>query len=254
MAERRMFSKTIIDSDAFIDMPATARLLYFDLSMRSDDEGFCGSPQKIIRMTGASKEDLQTLIDSKFIIPFDSGVVVIRHWRIHNYIQSDRFHSTLFVEERKHIKQTANKSYELTDTECIQDVSNADTQVRLGKASIGKDRGGEVRETETPPPPTREEVEKQYRAICEAKGVPLRQDHEEVIDRFIDKCAHMVDWKGKLEKWIDDDIKAGKHKSGSLNFEKSNPEGAATAMEKVYMNNLNNFKPHEQEGNELEFE
>jgi hypothetical protein len=223
-----MFSKTIIDSDAFIDMPATARLLYFDLSMRSDDEGFCGSPQKIIRMTGASKEDLQTLIDSRFIIPFDSGVVVIRHWRIHNYIQSDRFHSTLFVEERKHIKQTANKSYELTDTECIQDVSDADTQVRLGKASIGKDRVGEARETETPPP-TLEAVKARYRELCKEHHVTPIQG---VAERFI-TYPH-THWESELKQWVSDDVAKGKYREankaiskagrGYVDYANNNPE------------------------------
>jgi hypothetical protein len=237
MAERRMFSKTIIDSDAFIDMPATARLLYFDLSMRADDEGFCGSPQRIIRMTGASKDDLQTLIDSRFIIPFDSGVVVIRHWRIHNYIQSDRFHSTLFVEERKHIKQTANKSYELTDTECIQDVSNADTQVRLGKDRLGKDRVGEARETETPtPPPTLEAVKARYRELCKEHHVTPIQG---VAERFI-TYPH-THWEFELEKWVSDDVAKGKYreankainKSGIVNGEQRDPSEYEDAIHKV---------------------
>ena len=87
MAERRMFAKTIIDSDAFIDMPVTARLLYYDLAMRADDDGFVNSPKKIMRMIGASQDDLSILIVKKFILPFDNGVVVIKHWRIHNYIR-----------------------------------------------------------------------------------------------------------------------------------------------------------------------
>ena len=83
MAERRMFAKTIIDSDAFLDMPVTARLLYYDLAMRADDDGFVNSPKKIMRMIGASQDDLSILCLRKFLIPFDNGVVVIKHWRIH---------------------------------------------------------------------------------------------------------------------------------------------------------------------------
>ena len=89
MAERRMFAKTIIDSDAFLDMPMSARLLYYDLAMRADDDGFINSPKKIMRFVGASMDDLNILAIRKFIIPFDNGVVVIKHWRIHNYIRKD---------------------------------------------------------------------------------------------------------------------------------------------------------------------
>ena len=91
MAERRMFAKTIIDSDAFLDMPISARLLYYDLSMRADDDGFVNSPKKIMRIVGASEDDLKVLITKKFIIPFDSGIVVIKHWKIHNYIAKDNY-------------------------------------------------------------------------------------------------------------------------------------------------------------------
>ena len=99
MAERRMFSKTIIDSDKFIDMPATARLLYYDLAMRADDDGFVGSPMKIVRMTDASEDDLDILEEEEFIIYFESGVVVITHWRIHNYIRKDTYKPTFYIEE-----------------------------------------------------------------------------------------------------------------------------------------------------------
>ena len=100
MAERRMFAKTIIDSDAFIDMPVTARLLYYDLGMRADDDGFVNSPKKIMRMIGASDGDMQTLLDKKFVILFESGVVVIKHWCIHNYIRKDTYNETTYKEEK----------------------------------------------------------------------------------------------------------------------------------------------------------
>ena len=90
MAERRMFAKTIIDSDAFLDMPLSAQALYFHLSMRADDDGFINNPKKIQRMVGASDDDCKLLLMKRFIIVFESGVVVIKHWRIHNYIRNDR--------------------------------------------------------------------------------------------------------------------------------------------------------------------
>ena len=110
MAERRMFAKSIIDSDSFIDMPTTARLLYFDLSMRADDDGFVNSPKKICRMTGASDKDMQILIDNQYIIPFESGIIVIKHWKIHNYIQKDRYKPTVYQEEKNHLSSCNRNS------------------------------------------------------------------------------------------------------------------------------------------------
>ena len=98
MAERRMFAKTIIDSDAFLDMPLSTQALYFHLSMRADDDGFINNPRKIQRMIGASGDDLKLLLAKSFLIPFDSGIVVIKHWRIHNYIQKDRYKGTGIVQ------------------------------------------------------------------------------------------------------------------------------------------------------------
>jgi hypothetical protein len=138
-----MFSKKIIDTDAFLDMPSTARLLYYDLAMRADDEGFIGSPKGVMRTTGASIDDINILIMRKFVIPFDSGVVVIRHWKIHNYIQNDRFKPTVYADEKAQLSKGSDNVYRL-DTNCIQNVSTLDTQVRLGKDSKGKDSIGEV--------------------------------------------------------------------------------------------------------------
>lgn len=138
MAERRMFAKSIIDSDFFLDMPPSTQCLYFHLSMRADDDGFVNSPRKIQRMIGASEDDFRLLVAKRFLIPFDTGVVVIRHWRIHNYIQKDRYKETMYQEERAMLSQDQNGVYNLIDTTCIRNVSNLETQDRLGKDSIGK--------------------------------------------------------------------------------------------------------------------
>lgn len=131
-----MFAKTIIDSDAFLDMPLSAQALYFHLGMRADDEGFVNNPKKIQRMIGASDDDLKILAAKKFIIPFDSGVIVIKHWKIHNYIPKDRFHKTVYKEEKALLTVKENGAYKL-NTDCIQDVYKSETEVRLGKDSIG---------------------------------------------------------------------------------------------------------------------
>ena len=144
MAERRMFAKTIIDSDKFLDMPLSAQALYFHLSMRADDEGFISNPKKIMRMIGSDEDSMKLLIAKQFIIPFESGIVVIKHWRIHNYIQSDRFKDTICTEERKQLGYADNKEYVKLDTECIHDVSSLETQYSIGKISIDKDNKNNI--------------------------------------------------------------------------------------------------------------
>lgn len=149
MAERRMFAKKIIDSDAFLDMPLSAQALYFHLSMRADDEGFVGNPKRIRGMIGASEDDLKLLLVKRFILAFESGVVVIKHWRIHNYINPDRFTPTTYVEEKDTLTFDDKKAYtEICGHDVLQDVSrpvlqNGDDlspQVRLGKVRVGEGR------------------------------------------------------------------------------------------------------------------
>jgi len=158
MAERRMFALKIIDSDAFLDMPCSAQNLYFHLSMRADDDGFISNPKKIIRMVNASEDDLKILLAKRFLLSFDTGIVVIKHWRLHNYIAKDRYTETIYKEEREKLFVKANGAYTdhplLVDslyTDCIQ---NDDTgKVRIGKISKVKDREeGSGFETETDNP------------------------------------------------------------------------------------------------------
>lgn len=139
MAERRMFAKTIIDSDAFLDMPLSTQALYFHLSMRADDEGFINNPKKIQRMVGSSEDDLKLLTAKRFILAFDSGVIVIKHWKLHNYIRSDRFKPTMYLEEKSQLITKENKAYSVGMTVGIPEADHLDTQVRLGKVRLGKD-------------------------------------------------------------------------------------------------------------------
>jgi len=135
MAEKRMFSKKITDSDAFLDMPVSSQLLYFHLNMSADDDGFVNNPKRIQRNVNCSEDDMRLLIMKKFIIAFETGVIVIKHWKIHNYIANDRYKPTNYVEEMCHIELNENKSYSIKDgiypkengvygldTKCIQDV------------------------------------------------------------------------------------------------------------------------------------
>lgn len=207
MAERRMFSKTIIDSDAFLDMPMSTQALYFHLSMRADDDGFINNPKRIQRMIGASDDDLKLLIAKSFIITFESGVVVIKHWKIHNYIRNDRYKPTTYEEEKAMLIEKENKAYSLG----IPNGYQMDTQVRLGKDRLGKDRLGEdsigeIQEGDKPPkrkrftPPTREEVQ----AYC------IERNNNVDANRFIDYYTSngwfvgknkMKDWKAAVRTW-----------------------------------------------------
>ncbi|MFI3226995.1 MAG: DNA replication protein [Clostridia bacterium] len=139
MAARRMFEIAIIDSDLFLEMPLTTQCLYFHLSMRADDDGFISNSKRIQRTVCASDDDLKILLAKQFLIPFDSGIVVIRHWKRHNEIKKDRYKPTLYGEEKALISIDTNNVYKM-DTECIQSSDKMETQVRLGKVSIGKDR------------------------------------------------------------------------------------------------------------------
>lgn len=144
MAERRMFAKTIIDSDAFLDMPLSAQALYFHLSMRADDDGFINNPKKIQRIVGASDDDCKLLIMKRFIITFDSGVIVIKHWKIHNYIRNDRYKPTIYQDEKAQLAEKENKSYTERLELGIPTVTQMDTQGRLEEANIvqfNKDKG-----------------------------------------------------------------------------------------------------------------
>ena len=202
MADRRMFSKSIIDSDAFLDMPMSAQALYFHLSMRADDDGFVNSPRRIQRMVSASDDDCRLLVSKQFIIPFETGVVVIRHWRIHNYIQKDRYKETIYLAEKSELSQDASGAYTL-DTDCIQDVSKLDTQ--LGKDSIGKDSIGKVNNKRSAQnkrfvPPTVDEV----RAYCKERGNNI--DAESFVDYYTSTGwlvgkKPMKDWKASVRTW-----------------------------------------------------
>lgn len=145
MAERRMMSKSIIKSDTFLDMPATTQNLYFHMLLDADDDGFINAPKSIMRMIGAKDDDMKVLTAKQFVIPFESGVVVIKDWKIHNYIQNDRYKPST-LPERDLLNIQKDKTYTLKsdvsrmDTECIQTVSIG--KDRLGKVRLGKDRVG----------------------------------------------------------------------------------------------------------------
>ena len=142
MAERRMFAKTIIDSDAFLDMPLSAQALYFHLSMRADDDGFLNNAKKIRKIIGASEDDLKLLIVKRFVIAFDDGIIVIKHWRMNNYLRSDRYKPTVYQEEMSMLDLKENGSYYIRNDIGIPNGYHCETQYSIGKDSIGTDSIG----------------------------------------------------------------------------------------------------------------
>ena len=191
MAERRMFAKTIIDSDAFLDMPLSTQALYFHLSMRADDDGFINNAKKIQRMIGASDDDLKVLLMKRFLLPFESGVVVIKHWKIHNYIRNDRYKPTIYTDERAALDVKANGAYTERQPLGIPDGYQMDTQYRLGEVRSGQDSVGEVID-EAAPPPSPKPVRHKYGAY---KNVLLSdEDYTKLQAEF------PRDWSDRIER------------------------------------------------------
>lgn len=179
MAEKRMFSKQIIDSDAFLDMPLSAQCLYFHLAMRADDDGFLNNCKKIQRVIGASEDDLRILFGKKFLIAFDDGIVVIKHWRIHNYIAKDRYKETVFEKEKAMLEVKENRAYSIKEqpdiqlvdalyTECIQDDDSLHPQIK--NKDIEEDKDIDINiysraEPDNPPPKKAERHQKEIEEI-----------------------------------------------------------------------------------------
>ena len=210
VAERRMFTKKITESDAFLDMPSSTQMLYFHFSMNADDDGFVNNPKKIQKMCGASDDDFKLLIAKSFIILFDSGIIVIKHWKMHNYIQADRYRPTDYVEEKSMLGIKSNKAYTLDvskmDTECIQNGyigKDSIGKVSIDKNSIDKDSKVESVRGEKAKrfyPPTLDEV-KQY---CEERKNNI--DPMAFIDFYSSKGwmigkNRMKDWKAAVRTW-----------------------------------------------------
>ena len=144
VAKKRMFNVDIVGSDAFLDLPHTSQALYFQLGMRADDDGFVGNPKTIQRIAGTKASDLELLVKKRFLLQFPSGVVVIKHWKINNQIQKDRYTPTVYTEEYQSLYIKDNKAYTEMDKGCVQSVSKMDTQISIDKNRLDKNSiGGE---------------------------------------------------------------------------------------------------------------
>lgn len=219
MAERRMMSKKIIDTDKFLDMPQSTQNLYFHLLLRADDDGFIQSPKSIMRITGCKDDDLKLLIAKEFLIIFDTGVIVIKHWRIHNYLRVDRYNKSELPEVKQ--VQLVDKVYELNGgttigtTIGIPMVTKMDTQIRIDKIRKEENR------IETLCHVLHDDVDKSHYEIIEylnlktgSKFKPTTKPYIQAIRSrlkegyTVDDFKTVIDkkcreWKGtKLEKYL----------------------------------------------------
>lgn len=164
MGDRRMFSRKVVETDLFLDLPLTAQALYFHLGLNADDDGFVDNPNTVRRLIGASDDDFRILISKQFLIAFASGVIVITHWKLSNTVQNDRYHPTIYEQEKAMLTKTSSGKYVPAGTiekgsnpngiqdvskmysNCIQDGSNVDTEPNLTKTNITKPNVTEQKE------------------------------------------------------------------------------------------------------------
>lgn len=198
VANRRMFSRDVVMTDDFLDLPPTTKALYFFLNLEADDDGFVGNPKTIMRLVGTTKEDMKLLIEGNYVLLFNSGVVVITDWTEHNSIRKDRKKPTRFTEEMQQIALVEGNKYQW-----LSDVQPTDNQLttkcqtngcigedRIGEERIGEDRGGEVREEKQPTttPPLNQDLVNLYQSFEAEIGRPLSplqtQDLQYMLEDF----------------------------------------------------------------------
>lgn len=139
MGKRRMLSTDVTETDMFLDMPLSTQALYFHMVLAGDDDGFIAAPKRIQRMIGCNDDDFKLLLAKGFIIPFESGVCVIRHWRVHNYIRSDRYKKTVYSSEKNMLPIEDNGEYQLAHTDLIQSgIPMVDQSSTDGLPLVGK--------------------------------------------------------------------------------------------------------------------
>ena len=262
MAEKRMFTKKIIDSDAFLDMPLSAQALYFHLNMRADDDGFINNPKKIQRMIGASEDDLKLLIAKRFVLAFENGIIVIKHWRMHNLIRKDRYNPTQYQEQLLLLRQKDNGSYtEILDgnhlaTTWQPNGNQMAPQVRLGKDSIGKysiDKDSMADSDESEKPAKEKNKKNKYGEyenvlLTDEEFQKLQNEYPDYLDRIENLSSYMAS-TGKAYK---------SHYATIKNWAKKDKEQQKNVRQEVVpswmkkKNSFNDFKQREYDMDELE--
>ena len=200
MAQKRMFDKTITNADDFLEMPTSSQVLYFHLSMNADDDGFVNNWKSIMRMVGAKDDDLKVLVAKQYIIPFDSGVIVIKHWRINNFLRKDRHIETKYQKELSMLQINDNQEYWLTNGQPRID------KKRIDKNSIDKYIYGEFKNVKL----TKEEYEKLKKANLLPYIEKLSSYIASTGKRYKSHYATILNWSRKEKvntpEWMDKDI------------------------------------------------
>lgn len=218
MANKRMFSLCVVDTDDFMDMPTSTQALYFHLGMHGDDDGFVSSPRKIARSTGCNDDDLRLLAAKGFIIPFDSGVIVITDWKINNNLRNDRYKKTIYQDEKSMLREGKNGKYALganLDTNGIPMVANLEPQHNITEHNLTKPNITESVEADKPltrsrfVPPTVNEVSE----YCKEKGYSV--DTERFVNYYTSNGwmvgkNKMKDWKAAVGNWNGKEQERGK--------------------------------------------
>lgn len=237
MAERRMFSKAVVETDLFYDMPSSAQALYFHLGMNADDEGFLPNSKAIMSACGSKKDDMKILIEKQYVIPFKTGIIVIRHWKESNYIQKDRFHPTKYIDERNQIIINGSSPYALLnkipelpvsssnismDTECIQNGYSLDTEVRLGKDRLEKGYIFSPSGQRKNIPSSIDEVWEYAQILNSEKGFSMNYadceafiDHHSARGWILNNGKPVKDWQSAFRTWARNAQKWGHQASES---------------------------------------
>lgn len=192
MAQKRMFDKTITNDDCFLEMPTGSQVLYFHLSMNADDDGFINNWKSIMRMIGAKEDDLKVLIAKSYVIPFDTGVIVIKHWKINNYLRNDRYKPTRFQKEYNQLTTDNDLVYQLS-TNGIPSIDKN----RLDKNSIEEKENIKRKRFEKP---TIEEIEEYCKERNNGINANAFYDFYESKDWYVGKNK-MKDWEACIRTW-----------------------------------------------------
>ena len=236
----------IVDSDAFLEMPMSTQSLYFHLNMRADDDGFVNNPKRIQRMIGASEDDLKLLLAKRFILGFENGVVVIKHWRMHNLLRKDRYNPTQYIEQKAQLEikedgaYTEKSAVDLLATTWQPNGNQMATQVRIDKDSIVEDSIEEcisAEPTRAPKPKKHKHGEYSHVLLTEEQEQKLIDEYGEIVTAkaitFLDEYIEMKGYKAKnhylaIKKWVIDAVKEREPKGqGSNSFDTDDFFGAA---------------------------
>ena len=187
MARKRMFSLLVVDTDEFLDMPSSTQSLYYHLGMRADDDGFVASPKKIVKLVNCSNDDLKLLIAKGFIIPFDSGIIAIRHWKLNNDLKKDRYTPTIYLNEKSTLKVNKNKVYSIDgnnlETNWRQNGNKLETQYSIDKNSIDKNSKEYIEQKQEE---NQEQIQEQKQVKKEKvkKEKKPKETHNSIIENY----------------------------------------------------------------------